>query len=133
MNTNATTDLDQDCQIRDWNGLVGHTIKAVINPTGKREVSVILITETGCWMALDATGGSYDEKPIIEIDPPNWGQPEIALSEYLTAADAFHAGLINAPTYELLREKEVAEEKAKNKAMADRLRKQLAALEGDAP
>lgn len=126
--------LDQDCQIRDWDELVGHTIKAVIeSPLGKRNVSAVIITETGCWMAIDADGGSlHDEKPYALIDPPYHGGGDIPLDQYLSANDLLRAGLINQATYQLLKEKEDQEAAAAKKAKAERLRKQLQELEGGA-
>lgn len=124
--------LDQDMQIRNLDDLVGHTIKAVIEPTGKREVGIVIVTETGCWLALNAEGGSYDEAPTIEVDPPYYGGCDVPLGDYLSARDAFMNGLVNQPTYELLRAKELEEAEAKKKEKADRLRKQLAELEGGA-
>lgn len=125
--------LDQDTQIRDFDDLVGHTIKAVIEqPMGKREADVVIVTETGCWIALKAEGGSYDEAPTLEIDQPYYGGKEVTLGDYLSAADALHSGLINQATFELLRAKELQEKEAEKKAKADRLRKQLAELEGGA-
>jgi hypothetical protein len=125
--------LDQDIQIRSLDGLVGHTIKAVIeNPIGKREVDIVIVTETGCWLALNAEAGSFDEAPTIETDPPYYGGDDVPLENYLSAREALHHGLINMPTYELLKEKERKEAEEQKKAKADRLRRQLAELEGGA-
>ena len=126
-----TTNLDQDIQLRDWKDLVGHTIKAVIDdPLGKRDAQVVIVTETGCWMALDAEGGYHDEAPTIEVLPSFYGGSDVPLSDYISAGDAFHNGLINPATYELMRVKEEEEREAEKKAKADRLRKMLAELEG---
>lgn len=126
--------LDQDIQLRSLDDLAGHTVKAVIeHPSGKRQVDVVIVTETGCWLALKADGGSYDEAPTIEVEPSYYGASDIPLSDYLSAGDAFHNGLINQPTYEILRAKERDEAEAAKKAKADRLRKQLAELEGNSP
>jgi hypothetical protein len=123
--------LDQDIQIRDLDDLVGHTIKAVIqSPAGKRQVDVVIVTETGCWLALSAEGGSFDEAPTIETHPTYYGGFDIPLSEYLSAGDALHNGLINQATYELMREREAQERDAEKKTKLDRLRKQIADLEG---
>ena len=121
----STPAIDQEIQIRRLENLVGHTIKAVIeNPSGKRDVSAVLITETGCWLALDADGGTCDEKPYVTVDPPYAGSSDVPLSEYLTAVDMMHAGLINLPTYELLRAKEREALAAERNAYADRLRRE---------
>ena len=125
--------LDQEIQLRNLDDLVGHTIKAVIeHPMGKRDVAVVIVTETGCWLALNAEGGSYDEAPTIEVDPSYYGGSDIPLGDYLSAVDALHHGLINQATFELLRAKEIEEKEAEKKAKADRLRRQLAELEGGA-
>ena len=125
--------LDQDIQIRDVQDLVGHTIKAVIEQTvGKREADLVIVTETGCYLVLNAEGGTYDEEPTIEVEPSFYGGSDIPLGEYLSAGDAFHSGLINKTTFELLRAKEIEEAEAEKKKKADKLRKQLAELEGGA-
>lgn len=125
--------LDQEIQLRDFGDLVGHTIKAVIeHPMGKREADVVIVTETGCWLALSAEGGAYDEAPTIEVHPMYYGGSDVPLGEYLSAGDAFHSGLINQATYELLKAKEAEDREVEKKAKADRLRKQLAELEGGA-
>lgn len=113
--------------------LVGHTIKAVIeHPMGKRDADVVFVTETGCWLALSAEGGSYDEAPTIEVHPMYFSGSDVPLSEYVPAICALRHGLINQATYELLKVKEDEEREAEKKAKADRLRKQLAELEGGA-
>lgn len=122
--------LDQDIQIRSLEGLIGHTIKAVMKPTGKRQADIVIVTETGCWLALQAEGGSYDEAPTLEVDPPYYGGQDIPLGDYLSAHDAFCNGLVNQPTYELLKAKEAEEAEAQKKVKANLLRKQLAKLEG---
>ena len=125
--------LDQEIQLRDLKDLVGHTIKAVIeDPMGKRDVQMVIVTETGCWLAMKAEGGIYDEAPTIEIDPPYYGGSDIPLGDYLSAQDALYHGLINQSIYEVLRNQEIAEEENKKKAKAAYLRKQLADLEGAA-
>lgn len=125
--------LDQEIQLRNIDDLVGHTIKAVIeHPMGKRQVDLVIVTETGCWLALKAEGGSYDEAPTIETEP-YYGGTDIPLSDYLSAIDALHHGLINQATFDLLRAKELEEKEAEKKAKADRLRRQLAELEGGTP
>ena len=126
-----STPLPRDCQIRDVKNLVGHTIKAVIeNPTGPQNVDVVIVTETGCWLALNAEGGSYEDKPYLVTHPPYAGGADVPLEEYLSAQDALLAGLVNQPTYELLRARELEAEAADKKARAEKLRRELAALEG---
>jgi len=123
--------LDQDIQLRSLDSLVGHTIKAVIeNPCGKRDVGVVIVTETGCYLALSAEGGVCDEAPTIEVEPSFYSSSDIPLGEYLSAWDYFEHGLINKATYELLLVKELEDKEAEKKVKADRLRKQLAELEG---
>jgi hypothetical protein len=125
--------LDQDIQIRNFEDLVGHTIKTVIeSPSGKRQVDVVIVTETGCYLAISAEGGSYNEAPTIEVEPSLYVSSDIPLGEYLSAWDYFEHGLINKATYELLLAKELEEKEVEKKTKADRLRKQLAELEGGA-
>jgi hypothetical protein len=123
--------LDQEIQLRSLEGLVGHTIKAVIESTGgKRHVRLVIVTDTGCWLALDATNdGDY---AILEVDPPGLGMADIPLGDYLSSHDAFTNGLINKPTHDILWAKEEEAVAAEKKRKADRLRKELAELEGGA-
>lgn len=121
--------LDQDIQLRSAESLVGHTIKAVIQSTcGKRQVGLVIVTETGCWLALDAENDG--DEAILEVDPLYSGGKDIPLGDYLSAHDAFTHGLINKPTHDFLRAKEDAAEAEEKKRKADRLRKELAELEG---
>ena len=121
--------LDQDIQLRSAESLVGHTIKAVIqSPGGKRQASLVIVTETGCWLALDAENDG--ECAILEVDPPYYGGSDIPLGDYLSAHDAFTHGLINKPTHDVLKAKEDEAEAEEKKRKADRLRKELAELEG---
>jgi len=123
--------LDQDTQIRSLSGLVGHTVKAVIESTGgKRQARLVIVTETGCWLALDAENDG--EYAILVVDPPIFGGADTPLGDYLSAHDAFTNGLINKPTYDILRAKEDEAKAAEKKRKAAYLRKQLAELEGDA-
>ena len=123
--------LDKGIQLRSAESLVGHTIKAVIQSTGgKRQVSLVIVTETGCWLALDAQNdGDY---AILEVEPTFYGGADIPLGDYLSAHDAFMHGLINKPTHDFLRAKEDEAEAEEKKRKADRLRKELAKLEGGA-
>jgi len=123
--------LDQETQLRSVNGLIGHTIKAVIQSTGgKRQVSLVIVTETGCWLALDAQNdGDY---AILEVEPTFYGGADIPLGDYLSAHDAFTNGLINKAAYDILKAKETEAEVAKINARAKRLREELAKLEGGA-
>ena len=123
--------LDQDIQLRSLEGLVGHTIKAVIQSSGgKRSARLVIVTETGCWLALNPENdGDY---AILEVEPPFAGGSDIPLGDYLSAHDAFTNGLINKPTHDILRAKEDEAAAAEKKRKADRLRKELAELEGGA-
>jgi hypothetical protein len=124
-------ELDQDRQIRDWDGLVGHTIKAVVaSPSGPMDVAAVIVTETGCWMAIDAESGAHDEAPSVFVSFPYYGSDDVPLNQYLSAADSLHAGLINQATYQLLRAKEDAAKAESKKRKAEHLRRQLAELEG---
>ena len=123
--------LDQETQLRSVNGLIGHTIKAVIESTnGKRKVTLVIVTETGCWLALDAENDG--EYAILAVDAPIYGGNSPALSDYLSAHDAFNNGLINMPTHEILRKKELEAVAAEKKRKAEWLRKELDELEGGA-
>ena len=123
--------IAEDSQIRSLDGLVGHTIKAVIQKQGrKREVDLVIVTETGCWLALYAQGGSHDEAATLNIDPPYFGSNDVPLADYLSAQEVFDHGLANLGTYEFLKAKEEALEAFEKKAKVESLRKQLEELEG---
>lgn len=129
------SELAHDCQLTDWQQLVGHTIKAAIAyPTGKRDVGAVIVTQTGCWLAIDADGGSCDEKPTVEIDKAWAGNPQdIPREDYLSAHDMFHTGLINKPTFDLLLEKEKAAREAEKRAKIERLQREIERVEKGLP
>lgn len=121
--------LDQEIQLRRAESLVGHTIKAVIESTGgKRQARLVIVTETGCWLALDPENDG--DCAILEVEPSFAGGSDIPLGDYLSAHDAFTHGLINKPTHDVLRAKEDEAEAEEKKRKADWLRKELAELEG---
>lgn len=132
-------------RLSDERDLVGHTIKAVItHPTGRLgdEVDMVIVTETLCWLVLEADQPyCVEERATVSVRPCRGGQwshssqavkPAETLHDYLGAAEMLSNGLVSHPQYlALVQIEEQANEDARQKK-ADALRKQLAALEGSA-
>lgn len=112
-----------------WHELVGHTIKAVIeDPAGGRSVDVLIITETNCFIPIQAQPEDEDTASISTCHR-SWGG-ESVISEWASARELLDAGAINAGEYQALKEAEErrkAEEKARQIKQAE---ERLARLKG---
>ena len=123
--------------------LVGHNIKAMVTyPNGRLSyrASLVIVTETRCWLVLDTTESySCEEKASINVRQchssgysRNIAPQAETLHDYLDASDMFHHGLISSAQRDALLEIEAAAESKKKQEKAVELRKELAKLEGGA-
>lgn len=119
-------------KLRHFDDLVGHTIKAVFDPpTGKRNAELVIVTETGCWIAAAAqTDGCGEDSASVEV-LCGYGGGEM-LSDYCSANELMRAGVISAAEHEELRKAEEAQAAKSKEERAARLRSELAKLEGGA-
>lgn len=133
--------LDQNKMLTNFVDLVGHTFKAAIeSPCGKHAEpgSLVLITETGCWAVLTIRGYSLEDA-YFSLDQKQQtggyrGEPvrNLTIHDFLSANELLSEGIISDAEYKLLRDKELAAERAEKIAKAERIRKELAELEGGA-
>ena len=122
--------------------LVGHTIKAVVEYPGggfAEAGSILIATETGCWAVFTVDGYSLedanvgiDSKTITGGVFSNRSLRELTIHDFLSAADMLHEGMIIDAEYQLLRKKEQEAERAAMLEKVERLRHEMAALEGGA-
>jgi len=128
-------ELPANKRFENFDQLVGHTIKAVFTDTsGRFDVSLVIVTETGCWLAADAENGSFDEAASFDVVRPyarsyysTNEQP--TLHDYVPAIDLFRAGVVNKGVYEHLKGIEAERDRAAIERRANDLRRQLEALE----
>lgn len=117
MNTRLT-DLDE---------LVGQTIKAVMQFPSKRDADAVIVTTDNNWIVLRAEGSDDAELTVVR----DWRNEE-TLHSYCSAQDLYRNGCINSGELALLQEQERKAEEGERKRKADRLRAELARLEGNA-
>jgi len=115
------TDLDQ---------LVGETILAAFEYTTNGEF--VLVTENRNWIVLDAEESySCEESATLIVKRERYGKPE-TLDEYVPPHDLLSTGVINAAVYQQLQAKADAAAEEERQRKANRLRAELAKLEGGA-
>jgi hypothetical protein len=88
----------------------------------------LIVTETGCWLVL-AAGGDADSFYISVEHGRSWCGPD-AISDYASADQMLHAGLITRAQRDYLRTEEQRREDERNAKRAAALRAELARLEG---
>jgi hypothetical protein len=111
--------------------LIGHTIAAmIIDPCGSMASScAVVVTETRCWLVIEAENDAIDEEPRISL--ARSGGPSRVLSDYLTASDMLAAGLLHKGEFDAIRNIEIEKERQQKVDRAERMRKQLTALEAE--
>ena len=121
--------------------LVGHTIKAIVEyPDGTlaEPGSVVLVTETGCWAVFTVQGYSFEEASVgLDLKKQTGGHGlrplrDLTLHDFLSARDMQSEGIIGDAEYQLLHKKEQEAKQADRLAKAEKLRQELARLEGGA-
>ena len=126
--------LPEGVQLFSLEALAEHTIKAVVtDPDGELQCKAVFVTETNCWLALDAeSAGCWEDGIDLKVCGDHWSQKTQTLSQYLSVQDMRNANL--ATPAQLAGLQAIEDERAaKVKAeKADQLRKQLAELEGGA-
>ena len=129
---NIPDDLPANKQLTDVSELAGHTIKAAIDaPGGRYDCDLVIVTETGCWLAIQAEkdGCCSDDGAVLEVIGARHYHAKYLLSDFASAIMLKTHGVINQGEFELLRSIEVEREEKQNAERATRLRAQLAAIE----
>lgn len=125
--------LPANLQLQDADELTGHSILAVFDsPNGRYQVDLVIVTATGCWLALEAEtdGCGEDSASIQNVGRYRRYSTEPALlSDYVSAKELLRAGVINSGEHERLRAVEKEREAEENARKVGRLRQQLAMLE----
>ena len=125
--------LPEGEQLFSLESLVGHTIRAVVTcPNGELQCQAVLVTETDCWLALDAemAGCCPEDGVDVKVCGDHWRPKSQTLSQYLSVEDMRFSNLATPAQLaglQAIADQKAAAEKAEKAA---RLRKQLAQLEG---
>lgn len=130
----APAPLPSDKRLTHESELKGHTITALItDPSGRlgSQATVVIVTETRCWLVLEAESGDRDEDPSINVSGGNSYPPALTLSDYLSARDMFTAGLILQGEFDALWALELEKERLRKANRANQLRRELATLEAE--
>lgn len=120
-------------QLLHLNDLVGHTIRAAVtDPSGQYQCHAVFVTETDCWLALDAelAGCCIEDGIELKVCGDHWNKEAQTLSQYLSVADMRLANLATPgelAALQVIEDQKAATNKAEQVA---RLRLQLAELEG---
>jgi hypothetical protein len=123
--------LPENVRLGSLDGLIGHKIIATIDDCAgvkARGGEALIVTETGCWLVL-AAGGDADSFYISVEHGRSWCGPD-AISDYASADQMLHAGLITRAQRDYLRTEEQRREDERNAKRAAALRAELARLEG---
>ena len=129
--------LPEGEQLFGLHELVGHTIKCVIEPLTlnkeKNHADFVIVTETMCWLALEAQLAGYcsEDGAEIRVCGNSWKRDQ-TMFDYLDADDLLENGLVNQPQHALLKQKEEQKQSERKAAKAIQLRAELARLEGGA-
>lgn len=114
-------------RLRYWNDLVGHTIIAAFEDFRKdrNDIDILLVTETKCWIAGAATHDGFEDAPYLEVVTRG-----DSLHDFVTAQRLLDANCINPSEFAELQKAEDTQDAARNEQIANRLRRELARLEG---
>lgn len=118
-------------RLSDLTDLVGETILAAFDQNDNGEW--VLVTENHNWIVLEAEGGAFEEAPYLRVaTEPYHRTGKETLADFVRPRDLLNAGAINAAVYAELQATADTKEKAERERKADRLRAELAKLEGGA-
>lgn len=118
-------------RLRQLADLVGETILATFDNYDTKDGHVVIVTDTFNWLVLDAEADGCGEDPSVEVVRGFEGDDKV-LADFVSPGDLFQAGCINADVHRVLQEKEDARQKELAMQRANRLRAELAKLEGGA-
>jgi hypothetical protein len=127
--------LPEGKQLFSLEALQDHTIRAVVSdPSGELYCHVVFVTETNCWVAVEAemAGFCAEDGVDIKVCGDSWSNKVQTLSQYLSVADMKYANLATPgelAALQAIEDKKAADEKAKKAAQ---LRRELSELEGGA-
>lgn len=112
--------------------LAGHEVRAVFEGTSGTygHAALVIVTATGCWLALDVGGYSFEECQIEVI--AQYSSKPIELVGFVRADDLRRKNCISDAEYTRLRRLEQEHKEIERQRKANHLRQQLAEIEGKA-
>ena len=122
--------LPMNTRLTSFDQLIGHTIKAAFTETfAYFDTSLVLVTETGCWLTADAENG-WLEEPASLVVGYDYQAPEAeTLSHFVCPFDLLNAGCISSSEYQQLKALEDERNAKQREKTASRLRAELVRLE----
>ncbi len=122
--------LPTNMRLNDFCQLVGHTIKAAFTDTGAYfDTALVLVTETGCWLAADAENGMYEEPAELVVLYEYQAPRAETLGDFVRPLDLQITGCISSVEYQQLKALEDERNAKHRDRTAARLRAELARLE----
>lgn len=134
--------LAHNARLNELQNLVGHTVTHVFDRCQERgdTSELLLVTETGCWIVLEAKTDDWDKEynTICVVADHELSsarrqlrRPEL-ISDYISPEELFEAGLCGlGERDQLIAQKKALNDKAREEKAA-RLRAELTKLEGGA-
>lgn len=129
--------LPAHSRLTDADQLVGHEVRAVFTDTvgtyGHAEM--VIVTATGCWLAMDIQGVSLEDAELTVIRP--YSSKPVELIGYVPASQLRSESCVTDSEYHRLKaledehkETERQHKETERQRKANRLRQELAELEG---
>jgi len=135
MNTDLLGDplpepLPSNSRLTRMSDLVGHEVRAVFDDTQGTygHAAMVIVTATGCWLALDIEGYNLDDAYISVVAEHN--PKPIELIGFVPASYLLNEDCISDAEYRRLKALEEEHEEVQRQRKANHLRQQLAELEG---
>ncbi|MEJ1934500.1 hypothetical protein WDZ92_30250 [Nostoc sp. NIES-2111] len=124
--------LPSNSRLTRMSDLVGHEVRAVFDETQGTygHAAMVIVTATGCWLALDIEGCDLDDAYISVYSEHN--PKPIELIGYVPAAQLLNENCITDAEYRRLKVLEDEHAETERQRKANHLRRQLAELEGKA-
>jgi hypothetical protein len=138
MNTDLLGDplpepLPSNSRLTRMSDLIGHEVRAVFDDTQGTygHAAMVIVTATGCWLALDIEGYSLEDAYISVV--AEHSSKSIELIGFVPASQLLNENCISDAEYRRLRALEEQHEEVQRQRKANHLRQQLAELEGQKP
>jgi hypothetical protein len=123
--------LPENLRLTRLEQLVGHTILGAFESRQSFDNgdSIVLVTQTNCWMVIDADTDGGSSSTYAQIDN-HVGYPRKPITDYVEPAELLEARCITQAEHDAVVAKEAEEKRQRDQARADRLRAELRRLEG---
>lgn len=122
--------LPMNTRLTEFDQLVGRTIKAAFTETfAYFDTSLVLVTETGCWLTANAENGMYEEPASLSVGYEYSLPSAKTLDDFVCPLDLLNAGCISSSEYQQLKVLQDERNAKQRDRTAALLRAELARLE----